>query len=532
MAVYVFSILSGYPMSGVDTAQARRGRMIEKSGEKIKYIFTDVPDEYYIQRYRTYGISDDKMLSAHAFLTGKADLSGKYPVSDYIAEYQKSSQDLKVIREERKIQLFDGTKRVAVLELRDDEESVYAANRYESERLIAQDIYTDRLMWTHHYITVDDGNGAYAKRDRTTFYDADGRVCFDMFKYETEETDAYAAVYGFHGTSVERYVFPNGEVLDQFAFLDYFVNALKMTEQDVVIIDRPLGEKWIEPLFGLENLPRILIYHHSDHYFLPGEDNEHGAFGWNKEYFYYIRNADKIAGFVFASQEQKQEMENRIEEFGLHMPKMYLAPTCGLEKLEYPTKDRRTYSLISVSRLDRRKRVDIIIRAVIKAHEKVPQINMDIYGTGESWYVERLKEIASACHAENYIRFLGHQDMTGRYTEYEGFITASSWEVMSVSMMEALAAGNAIIGWDVRYSSRMYIENGKNGIRIQVDLEELANPEYEEAYVDKMANAIVELFSSREKIKSYETASYEIAKRFLNERLAEIWVKIIQDVKN
>ena len=98
--------------------------------------------------------------------------------------------------------------------------------------------------------------------------------------------------------------------------------------------------------------------------------------------------------------------------------------------------------------------------------------------------------------------------------------------------MEALAAGNAIIGWDVRYSSRMYIENGKNGIRIQVDLEELANPEYEEAYVDKMANAIVELFSSREKIKSYETASYEIAKRFLNERLAEIWVKIIQDVKN
>ncbi len=528
MSIYIFSILSGYEMGGVDAAQARRGRMLEKTGEKVNYIFTDAPEEYYIQRYRKHGISDDKMISAHAFLTGKADLSGRYQASDYIAEYQKSSQDMKVIREERKIRLFDGAKRVAVLELRDDEESVYAVNRYEAERLIAQDIYTDRLMWTHHYITADDGNGAYAKRDRTTFYDADGRVCFDMFKYEGVEPDPYAYVHGYHSKTVERYVFPDGKILDQFTFLECFVSELNMTEHDVVILDRPLGEKWIEPLFRLNTLPRILVYHHSDHYFLPGEET--GALGWNKEYLYYIRNVDKIAGFVVASEEQKADMKKRLKEFGLQAPRIYVAPACGLEKLEYPVGERKPYSLISASRLHPRKRVDLLIRAVIKAYNKISELNLDIYGTGSIEYVNELKAIVSEENADEYIRFMGLQYMSGKYPEYEGFITTSTWETLGLSMMEAIAAGLTMIGWDSRYGSSIFIKNNKNGIRIPVDLEELASPEYEEVYVDKMADAIVELFGSREKIKRYETGSYKIAEQFLDKKLTDTWVNIIREI--
>lgn len=302
----------------------------------------------------------------------------------------------------RQIQLFDGMKRVAVLDFREDEESVCAVNRYESERLIAQDIYTDRLMWTHHYITADDGNGVYAKRDRTTFYDADGRVCFDMFKYEGEESDPYAYVHGYNSRSVERYVFPDGEVLDHFAFLEHFVSELNMTEHDVVILDRPLGEKWIEPLFRMKTLPRILVYHHSDHYFLPGEET--GTLGWNKEYLYYIRNVDKIAGFVVASEDQKADMKKRFKEFGLQAPRIYVAPTCGLEKLEYPVEERKPYSLITASRLHSRKKPDLVIRAIIKAHEKIPELNIDIYGSGIKEYVDELKAIVTPARAERRLK--------------------------------------------------------------------------------------------------------------------------------
>ena len=530
MAIYVFSILSGYEMGGVDAAQARRGKMLEKSGEKVTYVFTDVPDEYYIRRYRNLGISDDKMLSAHAFLTGKTELSGRFSASDYIAKYQRVIPNLKVIREEKRVQLFDGDKRTAVMELRDGEESIYAINRYESERLIAQDIYTDRLMWTHHYITADDGNGAYAKRDRTTFYDADGGVCFDMFKYEGEEPDPYAYVHGYNAKSVERYVFPNGQVLDQFAFLERFVNALKMTEHDVVILDRPLGEKWVEPLFHLKTLPQILVYHHSEHYFLPGE--EIGALGWNKEYLYYVRNVDKIVGFVVASEDQKADMKKRFQEFGLQTPRIYIAPTCGLEKLEYPVEERRAYSLISASRLHSRKRVDLLIRAVIKAHNKVPKINLDIYGTGIVEYINKLKAIVLEEEADGYIRFMGQQDMNSKYPEYEGFITASTWETFGLSMMEAIAAGLALIAWDVRYGSSIFIENGKNGVRIPVDLAELADPQYENIYVEKLADAIIDTFKKRDTIKKYSAGSYEIAERFLDDRLSDIWVEIIREVSS
>ena len=90
MSIYVFSILSWYELGGVDIAQARRDKYFSKLNEKTKYIFTDIPHEIYIERYQDYGISKDKMLSAHVFMTGKNDLSGEITVDDYLEKLKKT----------------------------------------------------------------------------------------------------------------------------------------------------------------------------------------------------------------------------------------------------------------------------------------------------------------------------------------------------------------------------------------------------------------------------------------------------------
>lgn len=89
----------------------------------------------------------------------------------------------------------------------------------------------------------------------------------------------------------------------------------------------------------------------------------------------------------------------------------------------------------------------------------------------------------------------------------------------------------ALIAWDVRYGSSVFIENGKNGVRIPVDLAELADPQYENIYVEKLADAIIDTFK-RDTIKKYAAGSYEIAERFLDDRLSDIWVEIIREVSS
>ena len=54
--IYDFSILSWYELSGVDVAQVRRDPFFAKAGEEVKYIFTDVPHQTYIERYEKLGM--------------------------------------------------------------------------------------------------------------------------------------------------------------------------------------------------------------------------------------------------------------------------------------------------------------------------------------------------------------------------------------------------------------------------------------------------------------------------------------------
>ena len=53
-----------------------------------------------------------------------------------------------------------------------------------------------------------------------------------------------------------------------------------------------------------------------------------------------------------------------------------------LENLSFPEGHRKPLSLMTASRLDPRKRLDLAIRAVALAHQKEPNLRFDIYGKG------------------------------------------------------------------------------------------------------------------------------------------------------
>lgn len=100
---------------------------------------------------------------------------------------------------------------------------------------------------------------------------------------------------------------------------------------------------------------------------------------------------------------------------------------------------------------------------MIKAHRINPNIFIDIYGRDDG-YLGYLQDMVSQNQAQSYIRFMGWADVTEVYKNYEVYITASLWETLGLSLLEAVASGTAMIGLDVKYGNHLFIQPEKMAI--------------------------------------------------------------------
>ena len=108
-----------------------------------------------------------------------------------------------------------------------------------------------------------------------------------------------------------------------------------------------------------------------------------------------------IDTIVVSTQEQKDGLIEVLKKYHCDIPDIKVILAGGIEYLKYPEKPRRPYSLIAVSRLSIRKKVDWIVKSVIKAHSLNSNITLDIYGRGECW--PDLEKIVEEHGAKSYI---------------------------------------------------------------------------------------------------------------------------------
>ena len=96
-----------------------------------------------------------------------------------------------------------------------------------------------------------------------------------------------------------------------------------------------------------------------------------------------------------------------------------------------------------------------MVRAVIEVHKTLPDITFDIYGSGSM--DAKLREIIVEAQAGDYIRLMGHADLTDIYSQYEVYLTASTSEGFGLTLMEAVGSGLPMIGFDVPYGNQTFI---------------------------------------------------------------------------
>lgn len=124
--------------------------------------------------------------------------------------------------------------------------------------------------------------------------------------------------------------------------------------------------------------------------------------------------------------------------------------------------------------------------------------------------------------AQSYVRFMGHQDVTEVYKNYEVFLTASTFETLGLSILEAISSGTAVIGLDAKYGSRLLVHPEENGYLIDF---EPGNVE-EEEIIDHLAEKMIEIFADSERLEKFHECSYEIAEGFSNRTVEDGWGEI------
>ena len=508
MAIYVFSLLVGYAPNGVDYAQGYRAWILRKLPYPVRYIFAEIPRRKDIEFYQELGIEEEEMLSMHHFFLDHPGLRLSVRAEDKLEELKNSLLITDVIYNGLEIHLVkNGTVAAAMILASENRDCLLEVHYYNQSKLIRTEVYTDRLAYADYFVTAKSEQGLYAKTTRRIYYHSDGSVAYEQI---------------FEG---ERfwYLFPDGRILTKSEFIGEFIKRMNLSESDTVLIDRFAQFDYVQPLFQGRGRTRMIAVMHAGHYFEEGESAY--TVNFNQDYNYLMKYTGMIDIIVVSTQQQKEELTEKLLEYGRSVPDIRVIPAGGVDKLRYPDGGRRPCSILSVSRIQMHKRIHWIIRSVIKAHQLNENISLDIYGSGSIDYINTMKKMVGEYQAESYIRFMGHRDVTEDYKNYELFIAASTFETLGLSIMEAVSSGNAVIGLTVKYGSRLLIHPEKNGYL--VDFVPGADSEEEDRIIGDMAERIIEVFKDRDRLKRFQMHSYKTAGEFSSRMVEEKWMELL-----
>lgn len=494
--VYNFNLGIGWASSGVEYAQSYRAVMLRDIGADAKFVFTDMISAENIEHLtRNIGFLDSEIIWLYTFFTDQKiapvtytldDLKKTLPTDAYT--YTRNGKIGRLV--------FQGKNNFYTVYFVDKQsERVHRAEIVSGGYLIRKDFFTYGRVFSEYYAPLDHKAHLYLRR----FFNEDGTVAYE------EINDDGKVMYQFRDKIL----------CSKEEFVGYMVSRLKLTEEDVVLIDRTTG-------IGqaiLQNVgdARVGIIIHADHFSEGGTDDNYIL--WNNFYEYSFAMHRHVDFYVTATDEQNKLLREQFLRYGGVEPTVYTIPVGSLDELKYPTINRKPYSILTASRLAAEKHIDWVIKAVVKAHETIPQLALDIYGKGGE--EQKLRDLIKKHEAEDYIFLRGQQKLKEIYQDYELYLAGSMSEGFGLTLMEAVGGGLPIIGFDVRYGNPTFIDEGKNGYLIPVD-DHTSPREKVEALTDRL----IRLFTEAD-LESFHEHSYEKAKGFLTKEVELRWKNIV-----
>ncbi|WFR75741.1 glycosyltransferase [Lactococcus lactis] len=484
MKVYSVNKGIGYASSGVEYAQKYRKELFENLEFNDHYIFLDYLSKNIAVYTDLLGYQDRQILWIYNFLSDRPTQISSFTLSMFLKDF-----DEKV----HKIVNLSPTS----LEIKTSNTQQYKVWFLEGELIDRVDyIVNGELVSVSHYDQLLNNIEHYHQGNlvKRTFYKLNGEVSYEQFYTDREITVT---------------LIDNQILYGKMAFYQFFFKQLELQKEDVIIIDRPLDVvEGIIPL--LADKVRLFSVVHAEHY------NENLSKGnhilWNNNYEYIFEHANVFEAIIVATDRQNEILSRQLKK----KTKIITIPVGYINEISRK-RTYKPYSLITASRLASEKHLDVLIKAVVQARKTYPALTLDIYGEGG----ERvpLENLIKKLDAESFIKLCGHQDLRQIYPNYSGYVSASTSEGFGLSLLEALGTGLPLIGVDVEYGNREFIENEKNGIRF--------NRTCLKMMPETLAQAIC-LFYEQQLDKRGRKVSKQKAKAYLKENVAKRWENLIK----
>lgn len=486
MTIYTFNLLVGYEPNGVDVAQASRAIMLRELNAPAKFVFTTWPQPYKLDYYLSLGHRYEEFLHAYVCFTDQDGYIPSLTVGALQQQFQLTRLDLKKQDETEFLYEFsDGSRLIFTMDPY-KKGCVRYVDYLTSGILLKREWYGTRKLVTEYF-----EKGILIRR---SFHNQDGHIAFEELKQG----------------ATWLYRLDNEILVSQTEVMRRFLARLSLTQEDTLLLDRAALIAFARPILELHSPAKLGFVFHSEHEFKNG--------GLYYEYYYIFKYAQRFDFFITATEAQKAVLETTLHKQGLNNATIYALPVGHLDSLSYPDGQRKPHSLITASRLDPRKRLDLAVRAVALAHDKVPDLQFDIYGKGVEQ--ENLEHLIDDLGAGSYIHLRGHANLQQIYPQYELYVTTSQWETFGLTLMEAVGAGLALVGFDARYGNPTFIKDGKNGYLVPYD-----ETMDEDLLVSDMADMIVAVLEGN--LESMHQASYDLAKKYLKPEILEAWRKLL-----
>ena len=501
MTIYNINLGIGWASSGVEYAQAYRSKVFANIGVDAKFIFMDfIPQANISDLTRNIGFKDEQIIWLYTYFTdqkiGPTTMTLAKLLQSFDGEVDRVEKGNNSVRYFMKGQ---DTFLTAYLQ-QENTDIVHRVEYVSGGHLIRKDFYTDIRSFTEYYTPRDNQAHLYMRR----FFNRDGSVGLE------EIIDGDSKLY-----RLKDEIFYSKEEL-----IGHFIKALKMTVQDIVILDRATGTG--QAVLRNVKPAKVGVVIHAEHFSENAVTED--TILWNNYYEYQFTNADKIDFFVTATEKQKELVSEQFQKYTKHRPVIYAIPVGSLDQLREPTKERKPFSLITASRLATEKHVDWLTKAVIEARKVLPELTFDIYGVGGQ--DSKIRDIIKENQAESYIRLCGHHDLTDIYQDYQLYLSASKSEGFGLTLLEAVGSGLPLIGFDVRYGNQTFIRDGENGYMIpRPDIDD------EKVIVVQFAEKIIQIFRHHDLEKLHQV-SYALASDYLRDKVEAKWGQLIKEVSH
>ena len=176
-----------------------------------------------------------------------------------------------------------------------------------------------------------------------------------------------------------------------------------------------------------------------------------------------------------------------------------------LEKFKIKVKKKtKNIKVLAVGRLIFRKGFQDLIKAISILKKKALLKNFKCIIIGSGDYEKNLKDLTKKSGVEKYITFVGavnYSTLGDYYVKSDVFVLPSYSEGMSLALVEAMAAKNAVIATNVSGTDEV-LENNKNGFLVKVN-----DP-------SEIATRLEKLLSNRKLLKDMQEEAYQTAKKY------------------